>query len=85
MMKQEITIRNLYNMAETIAAPLLEQYEFPWEVLPHIHDFILELGAALSSEEYDKVGEDVWIAKSAKVYPSALIHGPAIIGKKCRS
>ena len=68
-------------MAETIAAPLLEQYEFPWEVLPHIHDFILELGAALSSEEYDKVGEDVWIAKSAKVYPSALIHGPAIIGK----
>lgn len=80
-MKQDITIQNLYNVSETIAAPLLEQYEFPWEVLPYIHDFILELGATLSSEEYDKVGEDVWIAKSAKVYPSALINGPAIIGK----
>lgn len=80
-MKQDITIQNLYNVAETIAAPLLEQYEYPWEVLPYIHDFIIELGATLSSEEYDKVGEDVWIAKSAKVYPSALINGPAIIGK----
>ena len=55
--------------------------EYPWEVLPKIHDFILLLGAGLSGEEYEKKGEDIWIAKSAQVAPTASIHGPAIIGK----
>ena len=78
---KELTVANLYTLEETIAKDLFEGVEYPWEVLPKISGFILELGATLPKEEYDKVGEDVWIAKSAKVFESAYIHGPAIIGK----
>lgn len=75
-------ISNLYNLEETIAGKLFEDVQYPWEVLPKISSFIIELGNTLSSEEYEKKGENVWIAKSAKVAPSAFINGPAIIGKE---
>ena len=78
---EECKIVNLYNLDETIAKELLSGCEYPWEVLPKIKEFIIELGNSLSSEEYDKVGDNVWIAKSAKVAPTAFINGPAIIGK----
>lgn len=74
-------IINLYNLDETIAKALLLKYTYPWEVLPHIKDYILELGPTLPEEEYNKIGEDVWIHKTAKVYETAYIHGPAIICK----
>lgn len=74
-------ISNLYNLDETIAKDLFEGVTYPWEVLPKISAFILQLGSTLSEEEYDKIGEDVWIARSATVAPTAYIHGPAIIGK----
>ena len=78
---EECKIKKLYNLEETIAAKIFEGVTYPWEVLPKIGDFIIELGNTLNSEEYDKVGEDVWIAKSATVAPTAYIKGPAIIGK----
>ena len=74
-------ISNLYNLEETIAGKLFEGAEYPWEVLPKISAFIMELGNTLSGEEYEKRGENVWVAKSAKVAPTAYINGPAIIGK----
>lgn len=74
-------ISNLYNLEETIAGKLFEGVEYPWEVLPKISAFIVELGNTLSSEDYEKRGENVWVAKSAKVAPTAYINGPAIIGK----
>lgn len=75
-------ISNLYNLEETIAGKLFEGATYPWEVLPKISTFIVELGNQLSSEEYEKRGENVWVAKSAKVAPTAYINGPAIIGKE---
>lgn len=81
-MVKELTINELYTLDETIAKDLFEGANYPWEVLPKISAFILELGKTLPEDEYDKVGEDVWIAKSAKVFDSAYIHGPAIIGKE---
>ncbi|MCD7764096.1 MAG: UDP-N-acetylglucosamine pyrophosphorylase [Lachnospiraceae bacterium] len=74
-------IKNLYNLDETIAKDLFKGVEYPWEVLPKISAFILELGSTLPEEEYEKRGDDIWIAKSATVAPTAYIHGPAIIGK----
>ena len=74
-------ISNLYNLEETIAGKLFEDAEYPWEVLPKISAFIMELGNTLNSEEYEKRGENVWVAKSAKVAPTVYINGPAIIGK----
>lgn len=76
---EECKIKNLYNLDETIAKVLLEKYVYPWEVLPHISEFILEIGKTLPDDEYKKVGENVWIHKSADVYESAFINGPAII------
>ena len=75
-------IENLYTLTETIAADLFEGAQYPWEVLPKISAFILELGEKLDPEEYEKRGENVWIARSAKVAPTAFINGPAIIGKE---
>ena len=78
---EECKIKNLYNLEETIAKELLESVEYPWEALPKISDFILELGKKLDTNKYEKIGEDVWIAKSAQIAPTAYIHGPAIIGE----
>ncbi|MDO5424356.1 MAG: UDP-N-acetylglucosamine pyrophosphorylase [Eubacteriales bacterium] len=75
-------IANLYNLNETIAAGLFEGAVYPWEVLPKIKDFILELGKTLSEEEYEKREGNVWIARSAKVAPTAFIGENVIIGKE---
>ena len=69
----------LLDLTKSIAAPLLEKTEYPWEALPKIKAFIIELGATLPGDVYDKIGDDVWIAKSATVAPSAFIAGPTII------
>ena len=69
----------LLDLSKSIAAPLLEKTEYPWEALPKIKAFIIELGATLPGDVYDKIGDDVWIAKSATVAPSAFIAGPTII------
>lgn len=78
---KEITVRELYTLKETIARDIFNGVTYPWEVLPEISGFILKLGAALSEEEYEKQGENVWVARNAKVAPTASITGPAIIGK----
>ena len=78
---EECKIENLYNLDETIAKELLETVTYPWEALPKIADFIVELGNKLDSSIYEKKGENIWIAKSANVYPTAHITGPAIIGE----
>ncbi len=70
----------LYDLSHTAARPLLEKTEYPWEALSGIGEFILELGKTLSPEEYEKRGEDVWIHKTAKIYPNNYIAGPCIIG-----
>lgn len=70
----------LYDLSHTLAAPLLEKTEYPWEALDGIHDFIMKLGKTLSLEEYDHPEENIWIAKDVKVAPTASITGPCIIG-----
>ena len=79
---ENITIENLYDLKETIAADLFTEAEYPWEVLPRIHDFILELGKRLPEEIYEKRGEDIWVAKNAKVAPTACLNGPLIIDEE---
>ena len=70
---------NLFTLDETIAKELIQEYEYPWEVLPHIKDFIVKLGNSLSETEYEKRGENIWIHKTAKVYPSAFIGENVIV------
>ena len=80
-MMKDFTISNMLDLNETIAAELFEGKTYPWEVLPEIGDFIIKLGKTLDPSEYEEKGENVWIARSATVAPTASITGPAIIGR----
>ena len=75
----KVKIADLYDLSHTIAAPLLEQFEYPWEALAHIKEYILELGPTLPADEFDNPAEGVWIAKDAKIFDSAYIGSPLII------
>lgn len=72
-------IKDLLDLSKTIAAPLFEGKTYAWEVLPDIKDFIIELGNTLPEDEYEKLGENVWVAKDATVFPSAYLGSPCII------
>ena len=72
-------ISNLYDLNETIAKEYLEQFTYPWEALKGISEFIKKLGPTLDPEKFEKRGEDIWVAKSAKVFDSAYLGGPLII------
>ncbi len=75
----DVKISDLYTLENTIAAPLLERFTYPWEALPHIADFIMELGPTLPADEFDRVADDIWIAKDATVFDSAYLTGPLIV------
>ncbi len=72
-------IANLYDLTETIAGAYLAQFTYPWEALKGISDFIKELGPTLDPDKFEQRGEDIWVAKSAKVAPTACLNGPLII------
>ena len=76
---ESIKTKSLYNLEFTLAAELLESCEYPFEALPKISNFILKLSSTLSSDEFDKIGDNIWISKSAKVAKTASINGPCII------
>lgn len=80
-MIKELTCSALFERGHSAAEKLIFSCEYPWEVLPHIGDFILEYGKTLSEDKYYSVSEGVWIAKSAKVSPLASINAPCIIGE----
>lgn len=79
---EECKIQNLYDLSQTIASSLFKDVTYPWEVLPKIKDFIIALGNTLDTNIYEKKGDNIWIAKSAKVAPTAYISGPVIIGEE---
>ncbi len=84
-MTEALTVKKLYTLDQTIAKDIFEGVTYPWEVLPKISSFILELGKTLSEDEYEKRGENVWIAKSAKVAPTAFINRTGDHWEGCRS
>lgn len=78
-MKEQILTCELFDLSQTAAAELLTSCRYPWEALPKIGEFILALGERLPADEYLHTSENVWVAKSAQVFPSAFIAGPCII------
>jgi NDP-sugar pyrophosphorylase family protein len=74
------TIKDLYDLDHTLAKDYLSQFTYPWEALKGIKDMIIELGKTLDPAEYDEVSENVWVHKTAKVFPSAYLGSPCIIG-----
>lgn len=82
MSMQDYRIENMYDLSQTIAAELFAGKEYPWEVLGDISDFIVKLGNTLPADRFEKRGENVWVAKSAKIFDSAYIGGPCIIDEE---
>lgn len=82
MSMEEFAVKKLFTLSETIAADIFEGVIYPWEVLARIGDFIRRLGASLPQDRYEKREGDIWIARSAIIYPSACIQGPAIIDEE---
>lgn len=76
---EQCKVTNLYDLKETIAAELLESVEYPWEALKGISDFIRKIGPTLDTDIYEQKEEEIWVAKSAKVAPTAYLNGPLII------
>lgn len=76
----KLTIADLYDLSHTKAADYLKGFTYPWEALSGISDLIISIGSTLSLEEYDHPSDDVWISKTAKIYPNNYIAGPCIIG-----
>lgn len=75
-------ITNLYSLEESIAGDYLAGFTYPWEALKGISDYIKELGPTLNPEVYEQRGENIWVAKSAKVAPTACLNGPLIIDEE---
>lgn len=78
---EECKIKNMYDLDQTIAKELFTGKTYPWEVLPFIGDFLKELGERLDPAVYEKRGENIWIARSARIYDAANICGSCIIGE----
>lgn len=76
---EQIMVKNMYSLNETIAASLFDNVTYPWEVLAKISEYIITLGNSLDENIYEKKGDNIWIAKSAEVAPTASINGPCII------
>lgn len=76
----KIRNKDLFDLDKTLATSLLASYEYPWEALPHIKDFILQLGHTLPETEYSCPSEHVWISKKARIAPTAFIGETVIIG-----
>lgn len=79
---KEAEIKNLYDLNETLAGEYLAGFTYPWEALKGIEELILKIGPTLDPEVYEQKGENIWIAKSAKVWPTVSITGPCIIGER---
>lgn len=76
-----IKVAELFSLNNSLVSSLFEGAEYPFEVLPKIGEFIKKLGEMLDTDIYEQIGDQIWIAKSAKVAASASITGPCIIGE----
>lgn len=76
----DVKITDLYSLEHTLAADYLRGFTYPWEALNGISDLIVSLGKSLDPDEYDNPSENVWVHKTAKVFPSAYLGAPCIIG-----
>ena len=78
-----IRITELFDLNHTVASSYLEGFEYPWEALPGICDFVRTIGKGLDEAEYEKRAEDIWVHKSARVVSTAVLVGPVIVGPGC--
>ena len=77
---EHLETSRLFTLEHSVAGELLSTYQYPWQALAHIKDFILKIGPTLDPRAYHSPQAGVWIANTARIFPSAYIGGPCIIG-----
>lgn len=75
------TVKDLFDLEHTQAKEYLSAFQYPWEALGGLKEYIVSVGKTLAKEEYEEISANVWVHKSATVAPSAQIHAPCIIGE----
>ncbi len=80
MENENIRSFELFDLEQTLAADLLREATWPWDALPLIRQFILDIGPTLPASEYRQLADDIWVAKNADIAETACIHGPLIVG-----
>ena len=76
----KLTIKDLYSLEHTLASDYLNKFTYPWEALKGIKELIIELGNNLDKTEYKEISKNVWVHNTAKIFPSAYLGEPCIIG-----
>ena len=79
-MVEKLYVKNLLDTSKTIAKPLFDEATYPWDVFDKLAEFIVKIGSTLPEDEYNRIGDDIWVHKTAVVAPTAYLHGPLIIG-----
>ena len=54
-MLQMFKIDNYLDVNKTLAQFLFDGIEYPWEVLPRLESFIMQLGPMLPAEDFNQV------------------------------
>jgi len=80
MVVMDVTTKALLDFSHSLAGEWLAGFEYPWEALSGVKDFILALGPRLDPEEYEQRDREVWVHRTAKTAPTAFLGGPCIIG-----
>lgn len=78
----QVTIQELFNLQETIASDFLKDFTYPWEALEKLEAYIIALGNTLNPERFEKRGDTIWVAKTAKISPTACLNGPLIVDEE---
>ncbi len=81
-MLENIKIDSLFDTEKTIARGIFQNHTYPWEILPYIKEFTISLGKNLPADKFNQIKENVWVAKSCKIYPNVYIDGPCIIDEE---
>lgn len=78
--KKDLTCEALFDLTQSLAGTNLSKLDYPWNALPLIREWILEIGSSLPVSEYEQISDSIWVARSARLAPSASLNGPMIIG-----
>lgn len=80
MLIKQVEIKDLFECRTPYLKDIFAKFKYPWEMLPEIKEYILEL-TKTGLDGFEEISENVYVGKNVKIYPTATIEGPAIIGE----
>ncbi len=81
-MNKAVKTEELFDCHTSYLCDLFYSCEYPWEILPKIHAYLCKLIQS-GIPGFHLMEENVLVGENVKIYPTAVIEGPAIIGEGC--